>query len=348
MSLGSKIRTGAMVSGAFSAHKISKAQEQAAVAQHRQAAALQQQALPQNAQAVQMARAANAAERQALVAEQVAADQRRLAEQAADHARRAHFAQWRQTPDGRAYEEWRLQASQLADDILKRIRPAVEFQPKLAAAHAYDVQRAWAAHPSPAAIVRQPSQPVMAAPDIKPLILAAALIGVFILGLVGSAFEGDSDTGSGMVSQVVPFLVLVVTALVGFFSVTRIHGMRVDRAEQARLTALAEHETAMRQWHQWQYETKAAKLARATFLAGASEDPNQVPEWWEISVDGGGFLPVPEEIEAYQAWAMRQFPSPSQLPKLQRVAFKVLDAVPGGPEVQEALTWYRVNHPASS
>ena len=87
----------------------------------------------------------------------------------------------------------------------------------------------------------------MAAPDIKPLILAAALIGVFILGLDGSAFEGDSDTGSGMVSQVVPFLVLVVTALVGFFSVKRIHGMRVDRAEQARLTALAEHETAMRQ-----------------------------------------------------------------------------------------------------
>ena len=32
MSLGSKIRTGAMVSGAFSAHKISKAQEQAMLA----------------------------------------------------------------------------------------------------------------------------------------------------------------------------------------------------------------------------------------------------------------------------------------------------------------------------
>ena len=93
----------------------------------------------------------------------------------------------------------------------------------------------------------------------------------------------------------------------------------------------------MRQLHQWQYETKASKLALATFLAGASEDPNQVPEWWEISVDGGGFLPVPEEIEAYQAWAMRQFPSPSQLPRLQRVAFKVLDAVPGGPECGRRL-----------
>ena len=95
-----------------------QAQEQAAVAQHRQAAALQQQALAQNAQAVQMARAANAAERQALVAEQVAADQRRLAEQAADHARRAHFAQWRQTPDGRrAYRATWLRIDQLQHDV---------------------------------------------------------------------------------------------------------------------------------------------------------------------------------------------------------------------------------------
>lgn len=345
MSLGSKIRTGAMVSGAISAHRVSRAQQQQAFAQH-------QQSLAQHAQAEQLARAASAAERQTLIAAQAAAHQRRLEEQTAAQALRAQFAQWRQTPDGRAYEQWRHKATELSDDVLARIRPAANFQPKVAAAHAYDVQQARSAYPGPPVAVPQPRERIVATPGSKPVIIGAVAVGLLVLLPVLSGFlsalvsaiapqsRGAGDVGS--------LGALVIAAVICFFGVRWIQRARVARADKERLAATVEYEAAVGRWRDWQAEAAAAKAARVASLGGASENPNDVPEWWEASVSDGGFLPMPEEIEAYEARAMREFPSPNRLPRLQRASFKVFDAVPAGPEVRKALGWYRSQNPTSS
>jgi len=332
-----------MVAGAVSAHNMSKAQQQQAIAQ-------QQQAEAQRMQAQHLARSASAAERQALIAAQVAEDQRRIAEQAAEQARRAQFAQWRQTPDGRAYEQWKQQANELADDILVRIRPAANFQPKVAAAHAHDVQQALRAHPDPVERVPQPRERVIATPGVKPVFIGAAAVGLFLLwpllssvfnALIGMLAPGGSG-GPGTLAA------LVVSAVICFFGAKWTQKARLAKADPDREAAATQYEAAVGRWRDWQLADWAAKAGRVDYLGGASEVPANVPEWWEVSVTDGGFLAVHEEIEAYEARAMREFPSPNSLPHLQRPTFKVLDSVPAGPEVQKALGWYRSQNPTTN
>lgn len=352
MSLGSKIRTGAMVSGAISVHRISKAQRQSASAQQQQAWAQQQQAAAQHAQAQALTRAAHAAEYQAQVAAQAAADQRRLAENAAEQALRAQFAHWRQTPDGRAYEGWKEHALALSDDLLARIQPAAEFQSKIAAAHAYDVQEALRHYPGPAVAIPQPVQRVVPSPNIGPVAVIGAVVGLFVLlplltgaldalvGLVAPGLDNSRNVGQVMA--------LAITAVICFLGVRAIQRSRVEKAEKERMVALSEYEAGVGRWREWQFHASQAASGRAAYLSGASEDPRRVPEWWEVSVSEGGFLPLREEIAGYEARAMREFPSPNRLPKLERPALKILGNIPGGPEVQKAVAWYRTHHPMDS
>ena len=70
------------------------------------------------------ARIADATEKQVLIAQQSAYAQQAIAERAAEQSRRAQFALWRQTPDGRAYEWWKQQASEIARYGVVRVRQA--------------------------------------------------------------------------------------------------------------------------------------------------------------------------------------------------------------------------------
>jgi hypothetical protein len=352
MGLESKIRTGAMISGAISAHRVSQAQQQSARAQQAQAVAHHQEAMAQMAQAEQMARAASAAEHQAMIAAQAAAHQRQLQEQAAAQALRAQFAQWRQTPDGRAYEQWKRRALELSEDLLARTLPAVNFQPQLAAAHAFDVERAHTAYPDLAEIVPQPEERLIASPRSRSVIIAAVAIGLIVIAPVLSGVFNGLARVFGLYSSSVEALstlcALVVAAAVCFFGVRWVRRSRVAKADQARLAAGAEYETAVGRWRDWQAQVAAAKAARRTFLAGASDNPHDAPQWWQASASDGGFLPTPQQIEAFEAHAMRQFPAPHELPTLQRASFRVFDSVAAGPEVQKALAWYRSHNPTRS
>lgn len=334
-----------MVAGAVSAHNMSKAQQQQAMAQ-------QQQAEAQHAQAQQLARAASAAEQQALLAAQVADHQRQLAEQVAEQSRRAQFAQWRQTPDGRAYEDWKLQATELASDVLARVRPAANFQPKVVAAHAHDVRQALQAHPDPSVQVPHPREQVIATPESKPVFIGAAVVGFFVvLPLSSNLFNqllaavAPQSSGLGGLGTIAA---LVATGALCFFGAKWIQRGRLAKADRDRESAATQYEAAVGRWRDWQAAQSAARAGRLAYLAGASEDPAEVPKWWEVSAIDGGFIAMPEEIEKYEARAMREFPSPSSLPRLQRPSFRVLDSVPAGPEVQKALAWYRSQNPTTN
>ncbi len=341
MSLGSKIRTGAMVSGAVSAHNLSKNSKRSAAAAEATAAWQQQQAFAQYAAANEMARAANAAEQHARIAHQAAVQQHRMAEESANQARRAQFAQWRQTPNGRAYEQWKEQAIRLSDDLLRRMQPAANFQPSVAAAHAYDTQQAQLAYPDPAP-VPQPQARAVPAPSLQPLVISAILLGLIVLGPLLRAVL--TPITSEAIGSLVGF---VLAAGICILVVRWIQQRRVTKANMARTAAQAEYEFSVGRWRDWQAALGAARASRTAFLKGAPTNPSEVPDWWEASVSDGNFLPIPEEISAYEERAMREFPSPSQLPKLERASFRIFDDVPGGPEVQKALAWFRSQNSVS-
>lgn len=342
MGLGSKIRTGAMVSGAVSAHNISKNSKRSAAAAEATAAWQRQQAFAQHATAHEMARAAHAAEQHARIAHQAAVQQHRMAEESASQARRAQFAQWRQTPDGRAYEQWKQQAISHSEDLLGRMQPAVGFQPSLAAAHAYDTQQAQLAYPDPAP-APQPQARIVPAPTLKPVVISVALLGLVVLWPLLRA--GLNPVASEAVASLVGFALAAGICIAG---ARWIQQRRVAKADAARTVAQSEYEASVGRWHDWQAALATARASRTAFLNGASANPSEVPDWWEASVSNGSLLPVPEEISAYEERAMREFPSPSQLPKLERASFRILHDVPGGPEVQKALNWFRSQNVANA
>ncbi len=257
----------------------------------------QEQARAQWASAKHSERIADAAERQVWIAQRAAEDKRWSDQRKAEQDLRVQFGIWRQTPNGRVYEQWKQQATFLANVGVMRVRRAMDFQPEVTAAHQRDVYQCRRLHPGPATRVLPPSARVLPAEHEK--------------------------------------LSLVIGAL------PVVGGLVEELREKKEREAAAKYELEVDQWRGYQAACRDTDLARARYLRGASLDPNQPPDWWTAAVLESGFMPTPEAIQGYERWAMREFPSPNQLPKLAQVSFRVRDSVAGGPEVQKAVAWYR-------
>ena len=87
-----------------------------------------------------------------------------------------------------------------------------------------------------------------------------------------------------------------------------------------------------------------ARIAGARGPGGAlwrrGRRPEMAPEWWEVAVGDGALLPVREEIDAHEAYAMRIYPAKHDLPGLALATFHLLDNVGSGPDVAKALVHF--------
>lgn len=158
------------------------------------------------------------------------AEQRALTEQAAKTAQNAHYAQWRQTPDGQHYETWRTQALDVTATARNR---NAAWRAALEAAHTQALEQArGSADTSPATIEKQRSK-----------IAGIAAAALLVLSLIVTAAGGNvgANIGAGL------FLLAAVA-----LTVALVYRSRANRAARTAETAAqqqAHATTGARSWH---------------------------------------------------------------------------------------------------
>ena len=152
------------------------------------------------------------------------AETQRIAQAASDAAQNAHYAQWRQTPDGRAFETWRDQA--IATTGTARSRNAA-WETVRNATHARALEHATenADHSAEKANTRH---------LIAPLAVVALL---FMGAMAGAATGSDVGLGVGAVLLLLAVIAAIPAAIFGYL----IHNAR--NATSARIQAQAGHAT---------------------------------------------------------------------------------------------------------